>query len=231
MKEAPNSPLKIAVTGNKQFLRPYIEREFATEAKAIVTDSVDEADIVVHTSGTDASVPALRNGQQLVIVTTGDDPAAQMPADATVLRTGWIIGTGMEGTPRRLVNAIARGTFLHIEGHEATHSVIHAIDVARYCRLLAGQQGEFDITDGTTTTVDQLADALACRLNNKHIFTISAKQWRLLSWLPIAPDVNKADWRTVDTILDPSGAIATAGHPKINVINHLKTHQYGEDDI
>ncbi|MDE6085139.1 MAG: NAD-dependent epimerase/dehydratase family protein, partial [Muribaculaceae bacterium] len=87
----------------------------------------------------------------------------------SVLRPAMVIGTGMGGEMRALVNSIYRGTYRHVNGNEARVSVIHAIDVARAARMAAGKHGVWIITDGTDPLRRDLVEALAWRLRHKRV--------------------------------------------------------------
>ncbi len=233
--------LKIAVTGGETFLRQYIIHEYVAEENALTVDNVTEADIVVHAPRTDALGETrrlnLHPDQTIVVIGSEEEGVDQWAAllsdrglNVTTIVTGWIVGTGMDGAPRMIVNAIARGNYMHIEGTAARHSVIHAADVATYARLLAGRGGRWEVADGPAPTVDELTEALAWRISHKRIFSLTARQWKLLSWVPWL-GCNRESWRSTDCILYPAKTIEAAGKPSINVIERLRNHEYGNDDI
>ena len=59
----------------------------------------------------------------------------------SILRPAMVVGTGMGGELRRLVNSIYRGTYRHVTGNDARVSVVHAVDVARAARMAVAQSG------------------------------------------------------------------------------------------
>lgn len=111
--------------------------------------------------------------------------AANKGKECVVLRCAPIVGTGMTGTVRRLAEDIWRGTFFHFPGNDAHISVVHAVDVARAVKALSDIEFDgadvqiFNLTDTVDPMLHDLAEALAYRMNNKRISTLSTKpqQW------------------------------------------------------
>ena len=100
---------------------------------------------------------------------------------------------------------------MHVKGNEAQRSIVHAIDVAKAVRAVSDKQdsiieGIYNLTDRSGATIEQLADAIAYRLE-------------------------KLDTRTT-TLTFNSFAISkhTAWEP-MSATEYLKTHKYSEDDI
>jgi len=91
-----------------------------------------------------------------------------------------IIGTGMNGRMRRIAGGIYNGTYFHIRGSEGKTSVVHAVDVARAAVMAAGTTGRFTLTDGTTPSIRDVAEALAYRIDNKRLFTLP--KWAARWW-------------------------------------------------
>lgn len=167
----------------------------------------------------------------------------ELGASLTVFYCPSIIGTGMRGYPRRLVNAIYRGFYTHIDGNEARTSVIHASDVAKAARLAAIVQPspdksfrEFIITDGDNPLRHDLAEALAYRLDDKRIFTISlAKARRMARLLDLFTfshkrrDDLKEELSTLTFSCDRLRA--ALGFEPTPVTTYLRTHDYDENSL
>ncbi len=154
----------------------------------------------------------------------------------TILRLPLVIGTGMTGEARRLLNRIYRGSYHHIAGNEARCSVIHAIDVARMAETLAPAGGIFNLTDGVDPSRHDLAEAIAHRLSDKRIFTLSEKRARRWAFFN---DFIPGTWltrqnlkRELSTLTFNSSAArnASAIQP-INTVEYLLTHNYDNDEF
>ena len=91
----------------------------------------------------------------------------------SIVRPALIVGTGMKGTLRSMVNGIYRGYYHHIKENNARRSVIHATDVSAAVNKIASIGGVFNLTDGVNPTVYDLAEALAYRMGDKRIYTMS----------------------------------------------------------
>ena len=134
------NPLKLLVYApNAAFVMPYFVREFADFE---VSDSLDcEFDKAVMVSSTDVYNAATGSGhdestrvlQAHSLLKFEDEyrrACERRGIPPTILRCPAIVGTGMTGLPREMVNKIYRGTYMHIKGVEEHLSVIHASDVA-----------------------------------------------------------------------------------------------------
>lgn len=159
----------------------------------------------------------------------------QMDIPLSVLRLPPVVGTGMEGILRKLVNGIYRGSVVHIEGNDARRSVIHAVDVARAARLVAGKAGTYNVTDGTDPTVDELIEALAHRLDDKRVFTVGAKRARRMALLgrvlPVAMNPQLYGWMTTTLTFDSSRLRRDTGFEPQSVVDYLMTHDYDESSL
>lgn len=101
-----------------------------------------------------------------------------------IVRCAPIVGTGMTGAVRRLAEDIWRGTFFHFPGNEARISVVHAVDVAAAVKELSERRFDggvhiFNLSDTIDPLFHDLAEALAFRMDNKRISTLSTRpqQW------------------------------------------------------
>lgn len=113
------------------------------------------------------------------------DFAAVQHHEPVILRCADIVATGMRGFPRILAEAVWRGTFFHFPGNDARRSIVHATDLGRIAHTLATagvpdrKNMTYNVTDGTDPTIHDIAEALAYRMNNKRISTLSTRpqQW------------------------------------------------------
>lgn len=147
-----------------------------------------------------------------------------------ILRAANIIGTGMTGLPMRMARGIARGTLMHIRNNSATLSVVHALDVARLSIELQDAPGIYNLTDGRDTTVDDLIDALAHRLNDKSVGTLRPRWARWLYGRRYYDRLTRSltfDDSSVLSVLTSAGRSSEM----IDVVQRLNTHRYGQDDI
>ena len=96
-----------------------------------------------------------------------------------ILRVANCIGTGMTGWPRRLAADIYRGWFMHFPDNDARVSAIHATDVAAAGAGLCvypwpdKETLVLNATDACDPGITDLANALAFRMNDKRISTLS----------------------------------------------------------
>lgn len=229
-----NTPTLFINAPVHHFLLPYFEREFADHTV------VDEApatkiDVAIMISSTDIYKlnecidEATEINLESVWVRREEafrTLCAQKGVNPCILRVPHIVATGMSGLPMRLARGIARGTLMHIKGNEAIISLIHGIDVAQYARALMGKDVTVNITDGTNTSVDLLIDALARRINDKKVFTLSPRWARLL--------YGKDFYEQLTTSLRVNDAKARKLAPEVNlhpVTDYLTTHIYDDESL
>ncbi len=149
----------------------------------------------------------------------------------TILRSPAIVGTGMRGMLRRLVNSIYRGNYHHIDDETARLSVVHAVDVAHAMVLLQGIAGTFNITDGVNPSRHDLIEALACRIGNKRVYTLRAKRARLFArvceFIPLSGYGRKSLAERYRTLtFDNSRLMRAIDMKPTPVTDYLKTHDY-----
>lgn len=154
----------------------------------------------------------------------------------TILRSPDIVGTGMKGPLRRLVNSIYRGNYHHIDDETARLSVVHATDVARAMVMLQDTGGIYNITDGVNPTRHDLAEAFAKRLNNKRIYTLRAKRARtfarICDFIPLLGYGRKALAERYRTLtFDDSRLRRTTGMTPASVVDYLTMHNYDENSL
>lgn len=154
----------------------------------------------------------------------------------SILRPPMIIGTGMKGTLRAMVNGIYRGYYRHIKGCDARRSIIHAVDVASAVKRIAPVGGTFNITDRDNPTVHNLAEALAYRMGNKRIYAVSLKKARMLAWFgdkfSFMPFSSQQLSQLTETLTFNSDAISRViDWQPHGVTNYLRTHNYDENSL
>lgn len=154
----------------------------------------------------------------------------------TILRSPAIVGTGMRGPLRNMVNSIYRGSYHHIEDETCHMSVVHATDVARAMVMLTGLSGIFNITDGVNPSRHDLAEALAHRMNDKRIYTLRAKRARMVArlcdFLPFVGYGRKTLAERYRTLtFDDARLRRTIAWEPNSVVEYLKTHDYEENSL
>lgn len=220
----------------RTFIYPFIH-EVAPDF--IVSESLADADMAVMLSSVDIYGPeeGLMMAENEDIDTTSpwhtaEEDFRRRCADvgvaAAVLRCADIIGTGMTGRPRKWIEGIWRGTLLHIKDNNACISVIHATDVAQAVRLAVEKDitGTFNITDGTEPRFDDVLEALAYRLANKRISTLSTRGQLWLGRLIYGR--NRWKEYTTSRTFDCSAFANLTGYTPVPVIEYLRTHNYEE---
>jgi len=154
----------------------------------------------------------------------------------TILRCPPIVGTGMEGPLRSLVNSIYRGTYHHIDDETSRVSVVHAVDVARAIVDLAPIGGLYNFTDGVDPTRHDLAEAFAFRLQNKRIYTLRARRARMTAriadFIPFAGyGTAKLAERYRSLTYSSDKAAALLRWRPNSVTDYLRTHNYDENSL
>lgn len=154
----------------------------------------------------------------------------------TILRSPDIVGTGMHGQLRRLVNSIYRGNYHHIDDETARLSVVHAVDVARAMVMLHAVGGTYNITDGVNPSRHDLVEALAARMKSKRVYTLRAKRARILAricdFIPFIEYSRKtlaARYRTLT--FDNTRLLRAINMKPTSVVDYLTTHNYDENSI
>lgn len=234
------------------FVAPFVERAVDRGSRHVDIDRADTVFVFATASVSASDVSSLLAGrpQAVVLVTTDDcddaasvrrivgDWAEALNARFSHISTGWIIGTGMDGAPRRIVSQIGRGMFWAVDGADAPRAVVHALDVGRVAVSVAGQAGDFELHDGTSTTMSTLAAALASRIDRRGISHISRRRARRL--VPFAgllgdyTSLNRRDFNLAFTplTLDNSALEAAIGPlVPVNVVDYLTNHNYTDEDV
>ncbi len=160
---------------------------------------------------------------------------AEKGMKAVVLRCADIVGTGMTGFMRHLAEGIWRGTFLHFPGNGARRSVVHAVDLGRIaCALADGdvtalERTVYNVTDGVNPTLHDLAEALAVRLGNKRISTLSTgpQQW----FGRVVYGRRKYSMYTTTRTFSSAKLCGELTFSPTPVCEYMRTHNYDENSL
>lgn len=189
------------------YLRPYIERELGPEFELV--DSAAEAQW-------SARVYA---GGEVRPADAREDFSLVVPA---------VVATGMQGIVRELLGDVAADRFFTIRSFSYPEiRLVHGSDIALALGIAARKRakGAYRLDDGTPTTIDSLAAALAFRLNDKHLPALPGKwatvlgigrRWKRYSEAPV-PEL-------------PSFAEEFGFRPAA-VCEYLRTHNYDENSL
>lgn len=216
------------------FVIPYFEREF--DGFEVVTEPDRPFDHAVMVSTTDIYNAAAGSGHDESTPELLSHPMRRAEDDfrrtcsengvpPTVLRCPHIVGTGMTGLPREMVNKIWRGSFFHIKGVDEHLSVIHASDIAAAARATLDSGLTLIATDGADPSYDQLAEALSYRLGHKRIFTIG-ERWARFRYSSALYNI------LTNTLTYSSQKLQSEfGFTPTPVCQYLTTHIYDDDSL
>lgn len=224
------------------FVEPYVKE--ALPGVAIV-DNPAEAQLAVMVSSTDIywrNDPSEAPGEKSALdniskwtLLEGLFAALHKRIPVLILRCPDIICTGMTGFGQELARAVWRGTFFHFPGNEARRSVVHATDIARVVAkaVSAGLPHSgvniYNISDGVDPTIHDLAEALAFRMNNKRISTMSTRPQQWL--LRLAYGKQCTALYTTSRLVDSSALRLDMAFAPTDVCNYLRTHLYDENSL
>lgn len=226
-------PRLLVVAPKAEFVLPYIQRQLPDVE--LVTNPDEPFDHAVMLSSTDVyAAPEGVEIDEFAEVLPGhplikeEEKFAALCAErnikGTVLRCAHLVGTGMTGMPMELARKIDRGTFLHIKGNEQRLSAVHASDVAKAVELTLDSGMTLNVTDGADPTWHDFAEALAWRINQKRIMTISERwaRWRYNSRLY---------YLLTHTLTYSSLRLAELGFRPTPVCEYLRTHVYDHNSL
>ncbi len=225
-------------TPGREFLWPYIIKAASAHT---LTDNAGEADVAIMVSSTDIYTP----GELLLAAesTPANPDSAWIGHESAfaagcencrtiILRCPNVIGTAMTGFPRELAESIFRGTFFHFKGNEARVSAVHAADVAAAIAALAEMptaEGIYNISDGENPTLHDLAEAIAFRMNNKRISTLSTKGQLWFGRLIYGK--KRYSTYTTSRTFDCSRLCRTIDYRPTPTTEYLRTHVYDENSL
>ncbi len=234
-----NTPI-LVYAPDREFTLPYIRREIP--GKDEITDTLGKRPAVavmlssteIYQSGEgwldeDALVDPSSRWVELEEKFTAQ--AAGAGTKAYILRCAPIVGTGMTGPVRSLAESIYRGAFFHFPGNDARKSIVHATDVARAVKFIAENNldpGIYNLTDGVDPSVHDIAEALAHRMSDKRISTLSTKpqQWfgRLV--------YGKKQYATyTESALYSSAKLQSCGFKPTDTCSYMRTHVYDNSSL
>lgn len=152
-----------------------------------------------------------------------------------ILRCADIIGTGMTGFTRSLANDIWRGTFFHLPGNVARRSVVHATDIARIVHALAhgglpsSGLNVFNVSDGTAPSIHDLAEALAYRMCNKRISTLSTRPQQVIGRFLYGK--KKVAAYTTTRTFSAARLVRELAFKAVPACEYLRTHIYDDNSL
>ncbi|MGM9844257.1 MAG: hypothetical protein ACI30S_08555 [Muribaculaceae bacterium] len=149
-----------------------------------------------------------------------------------------VIGTGMTNMAMDMVRQIYRGTYMHIDGADGRCSAVHATSVAEVAALCALKDvtGTFIFTDGVNHSVKDIAEALAHRLDDRKIFSVSDKKARFLRFfgnlLGIGGWSGKMyDFKHRKLTFSPAILLSKLDYQPVSVTEYLLNHVYDENSL
>ena len=225
-------------TPGREFLWPYIKKAASAHT---LTDNASEADVAIMVSSTDiyttgelllAAENTPANPDSAWIGHENAFAAGCENCRTVILRCPNVIGTAMTGFPRELAESIFRGTFFHFKGNEARVSAVHAADVAAAIAALAEMptaEGVYNICDGENPTLHDLAEAIAFRMNNKRISTLSTRGQLWLGRLIYGK--KRYSTYTTSRTFDCSRLCRTIDYRPTPTTEYLRTHVYDENSL
>lgn len=140
----------------------------------------------------------------------------------------------MTGAVRSLAAEVNQGLFYHFPGNETRMSVVHGTDVANIVAALFNAKAlpegtlYYNVTDGCDPTVHDLAEALAFRMNEKRISTLSTRPQQIIGKIIFGKRYRR--WTTERTFDGSALRRALAVEP-IDVCNYLRTHVYDDNSL
>ncbi len=226
----------------KEFLMPYLNRVLSP-AKIVGLDDTAGAEMAVMISSCDVYGEGehIGVGEETAVDTSSvwymDEEKfrkAVVSLPAFILRCPNIVGTGMTGYPAELAASIWRGLFFHFPGNEARLSTVHASDVAELVGILASKEPEegvyiYNVSDGTDSMLHDFVEALAYRMRNKRVSTLSTRpqQW-------FGRKVYGSRYVKYTTTRTFSSERLRAAFPEFHpheVTEYLRTHVYDETSL
>lgn len=220
-----------------EFLLPYLK------AEGVELAEVEAAEVAIMLSTTDIYFPGgekmLDEESSVDIESIEFGKEKQFKEFATknhlpniILRCPIVIGTRMGGIGRRIAEMIDSGKLFYFPGNEARVSVMHATDLAKVVLRLAQSdvsEAVYNVGDGTNPTFHDLAEALAYRMKNKRVSTLSTgpQQWfgRVFYGKKLYSIMTTSRLYSVEKIK------AELGIDFVDTCEYLRTHNYDENSL
>lgn len=246
-----NLPTLLIYAPGREFVVPYIERDLpGTTLRLLAGDELEHED--------NSGAPAIMlSGTEIYKATQGTALDEDTPVDNTspmaaaetaftafcnrkgappiVLRCANTVGTGMQGYVRRLAEAVYRGFFYHFADNDSRLSVVHACDVAAVVKALLtkpeahGSGLTLNVTDGEDPTLHNLVEALAFRMKQKRVSTLSTR-WQ--QWACAILYGRARMQRLTSTLtFDGSRVRRLTGTEPVSVTEYLRNHIYDDSSL
>ncbi|MDE6463428.1 MAG: hypothetical protein K2L16_02185 [Muribaculaceae bacterium] len=237
-------PEVVIFAPQREFVLPYIERALEGSARCVAHGERSDAALAIMLSGTE--IYSADEGEML-----GEDSATSADSEmakaeetflyansgrrTVILRCANTVGTGMGGYMRSLAETIYRGVLFHFPDNTARLSVVHAAAVAEVCRAIVespeklGDGKVFNLTDGEHPFFHDLVEALAFRMSNKRVSTLSTVGQKWLGRMLYG----KRRYRRMTSTLtfDDSKLRGLIDVPAVSVTEYLRTHNYDENSL
>lgn len=213
---------------DSEFLEPYVHREVGS---------------------LDLDLPVMISSTEVYRAAPGDVLTEDSPLDkdsvwiarekifseaypqGVILRCAPIVGTGMRGRVYELAKDIAKGIFFHFPGNPARMSVVHASDVARAVKQMSSSPAfhkVYNLSDNTDPLIHDLAEALAYRMNNKRISTLSTRPQQIIGRFIYGRRYNGY---TTDRRFSSERFMHEFNFTPVAVCDYLRTHVYDESSL
>ncbi len=217
----------------REFVMPFIRRDLRSYALTEIAGETTDYAVMISTTDVYA-VPEGDCFNELAPISDSSDAYLAEAAyidkcralglSPTILRCGHIVGTGMNGLPRRIAESIYRGVFVDIRGNTARQSFVHASDLGQAIGLTLGSGEVFNVTDGCDPTMADFADALAVRISQKRLFSVSPRIFRFF--------YGKRFYGQLTENKTFSGEkLRSRGFKAAPVTEYLKTHVYDDESL
>ena len=195
--------------GGLDFLKPYILREFGEDSTPIF----DKYKFI--------------KGNPTISLLTAPFPSINQEDNKALLLLPNVVATGMNGTARELLNDVASGRFISVRDFTFPEfPVIHGLDVARAVKIISNDfhPKTYYLSDQTLSTVEDVAQAFAARLENKRILTVPKKWAKLFG---INRRWRKYSFKTPDCPIFSD----IFNFEPIKVCEYLSNHDYTTSDL
>lgn len=234
-------PFKIIIVDDG-FLGKYVERELSAHPVRVGQETelllpADYApslmaDAVVDMTGVVLGFPA-----ECLSISIGANPS-----DKARLRLSLpaVVGTGMRSELLEMARGINSGWYFNVDGDQSRVTVVHAVSVASAVRLAlkSGEYaGDWLLTDRVDPLRSEVAMALAERLGQKRVYSLSMKWHKvlarlgdLLPFLPYSSERLRIMTSDALGIGRPFSSICADWQP-VDTVNYLKTHDYSDEDF
>lgn len=232
MNDCDEKEIYVCAPG-REFVMPFIRRALGSYALTEIAGETTDYAVMVSTT----DIYDVGEGEGFNELAALDEASEACRAEAafmedcrarglapTILRCGHIVGTGMNGLPRRMAESIYRGIFVDIKGNVARQSFVHASDLGQAIELTLGSGETFNATDGCDPTMAEFADALSFRISQKRLFSLPVKIFKIF--------FSKDFYRQLtENKTFSSEKLRSRGFKATPVTEYLKTHVYDDESL